>query len=93
MRHMPWFPGSRLSVIALASGLGLAGQVMASDLTVNASVAPSTLDPAWACGLPEISFLSNFYVRLVDHGVKPGPEGTLERDYSVAPPHSPKAGK
>ena len=84
-------PAFRLTLsLALATGLTLAASpafAQSSDLVVNAGVAPSTLDPAWACGLPEISFLQNFYVRLVQHGVKAGPEGTKEVDYSTIQPY------
>lgn len=66
------------------SGIGLA---QSSDLVVNSAVAPSTLDPAWACGLQEISFLQNFYVRLVQHGTAEGPEGTRVVDYSTIEPY------
>lgn len=66
------------------SGLALA---QSPDLVVNSAVAPSTLDPAWACGLQEISFLQNFYVRLVQHGTTEGPEGTRVVDYSTIEPY------
>ncbi|WP_425033003.1 ABC transporter substrate-binding protein [Pelagibacterium sp.] len=75
---------------ALMAGIaGLAGPVLAqnSELVVNSAVAPSTLDPAWACGLQEISFLQNFYVRLVQHGTAEGPEGTRVVDYSSIEPY------
>jgi len=84
-------PAFRLAVsLAMAAGLTMTAApsfAQSSDLTVNAGVAPSTLDPAWACGLPEISFLQNFYVRLVQHGVKAGPEGTSEVDFSTVKPY------
>lgn len=51
-----------------------------SPLVVNIAVAPATLDPAWACGLPEVGFLQNFYVRLTQFGMKEGPDGTTEID-------------
>ncbi|MCX5571385.1 ABC transporter substrate-binding protein [Kaistia nematophila] len=37
--------------------------------------------------MPEISFLQNFYVRLVQHGVKDGPQNTKEVDYSTIEPY------
>lgn len=76
--------------LALAAGISLSAMQAAaqsSDLVVNMGVAPSTLDPAWACGLPEISFLQNFYVRLVQYGTKESIEGTREVDYSVVEPY------
>jgi len=54
----------RLSLVAglLSSLAVVAGPALGqdSDLMVNSAVAPSTLDPAWACGLQEISFIQNF---------------------------------
>jgi peptide/nickel transport system substrate-binding protein len=49
-------------------------------LVVNIAQAPATLDPAWGCGLYDIGFLQNFYVRLTQYGSKEGPEGTTEFD-------------
>lgn len=84
-------PTIRLTVgLAMAAGLSAFAApafAQSSDLIVNAGVTPSTLDPAWACGLSEISFLQNFYVRLVQHGIKDGPEGTKEVDYSSIQPY------
>ena len=78
--------GAGLVVAAGVSLLALQA-AQADDLVVNAGVAPSTLDPAWACGLPEISFLQNFYVRLVQHGTRESVEGTREVDYSKIEPY------
>lgn len=47
-------------------------------LVVNIAQAPATLDPAWGCGLYDIGFLQNFYVRLTQYGSEPGPEGTTQ---------------
>ena len=47
-------------------------------LVVNIAQAPATLDPAWGCGLYDIGFIQNFYVRLTQYGSKPGPEGTTQ---------------
>lgn len=77
----------RTVLAAGASVIAMQAAAQSSDLVVNAGVAPSTLDPAWACGLPEISFLQNFYVRLVQHGTKESHEGTREIDYSVVEPY------
>lgn len=86
----PRFPGSLrggAAAFALAVGLGVSsGAALSADLVVNAGVAPSTLDPAWACGTPEISLTQNFYVRLVQPGIKDGPDGTHEVDYSKHEP-------
>jgi peptide/nickel transport system substrate-binding protein len=49
-------------------------------LVVNIAQAPATLDPAWGCGLYDIGFLQNFYVRLTQYGSKEGPEGTTQFD-------------
>lgn len=79
-----------MTVMALSVGssfLAVGAAAQEGDLRVNAAVAPSTLDPAWACGLPEISFLQNFYVRLVQYGTAEGPEGTRVVDYSVVEPY------
>lgn len=77
----------RLALATGASVLALQASAQSSDLIVNAGVAPSTLDPAWACGLSEISFLKNFYVRLVQHGVKDSVDGTQEIDYGTIEPY------
>lgn len=77
----------RTVLAAGASIIAMQAAAQSNDLVVNAGVAPSTLDPAWACGLPEISFLQNFYVRLVQHGTKESHEGTREIDYSVVEPY------
>lgn len=80
-------PAVRLALAAGVSVLAMQASAQSSELVVNAGVAPSTLDPAWACGLPEISFLQNFYVRLVQHGTKDSVDGTQEIDYSVVEPY------
>jgi peptide/nickel transport system substrate-binding protein len=49
-------------------------------LVVNIAQAPATLDPAWGCGLYDIGFLQNFYVRLTQYGKLEGPEGTTQFD-------------
>lgn len=81
----------KLSLVAglLSSLTMVAGPALGqdSDLVVNSAVAPSTLDPAWACGLQEISFLQNFYVRLTQYGTAEGPEGTRVVDYSTVEPY------
>lgn len=57
------------------------------ELVVNIAQAPSTLDPAWGCGLYDIGFVQNFYVRLTQYGEKPGPGGTTQFDPSNIEPY------
>lgn len=93
MRTTDWFHGPalrRATGLALATGVSLfalQASAQTSDLIVNAGVAPSTLDPAWACGLSEISFLQNFYVRLVQYGTRESHDGTREVDYGTVEPY------
>ncbi|MCF1742225.1 ABC transporter substrate-binding protein [Paradevosia shaoguanensis] len=75
------------SALAIAAVQATPAWAQSGDLVVNSATAPSSLDPAWACGLPEISFLQNFYVRLVQYGVKDGPEGTKVVDYGTIEPY------
>jgi peptide/nickel transport system substrate-binding protein len=56
-------------------------------LVVNIAQAPATIDPAWGCGLYDIGFAQNFYVRLTQYGSKPGPEGTTQFDPSKIEPY------
>jgi len=91
MRKLSSRPSAhRAAGLVLAAGvsfIALQASAQSSDLVVNAGVAPSTLDPAWACGLSEISFLQNFYVRLVQHGTRDSVDGTREVDYGVIEPY------
>jgi peptide/nickel transport system substrate-binding protein len=73
---------SMLFVATMASA-----QATTPTLNVNLAVAPATLDPAWACGLWEVGFLQNFYVRLTQYGTKSGPNGTTEIDPSNIEPY------
>lgn len=57
------------------------------DLVVNIAQAPSTLDPAWGCGLYDIGFVQNFYVRLTQYGSKSGPDGTTQFDPANIEPY------
>jgi len=52
----------------------------ASSLVVNSAIAPSTLDPAVACNLPESGVVGNFYARLTQFAEQPGPEETTQWD-------------
>jgi peptide/nickel transport system substrate-binding protein len=65
--------GSGYSGAALGNGSG-----SSSTFTIDSSVAPSTLDPAEGCGLPDLAVISNLYMRLTQYGTKAGPDGTQE---------------
>ncbi|MUZ74970.1 ABC transporter substrate-binding protein [Agrobacterium vitis] len=81
-----------LGMTAAAALLGAGTALGASgNLVVNAPTAPSTLDPAWACGVPDIGFLQNFYVRLVDFGIKKNAAGGEEVDYGAVRPYLAKS--
>jgi peptide/nickel transport system substrate-binding protein len=72
--------GASLAVLA-ALAIGPAGVMgQARPLVVNIAQAPATLDPAWGCGLYDIGFIQNFYVKLTQYGSKPGPAGTRQFD-------------
>ncbi|WP_204030406.1 ABC transporter substrate-binding protein [Sinosporangium siamense] len=71
-----------LTTVVLASGCAGADStpdVRKADtgrkgpLLVNILGAPTTLDPAVACGVNDMHLMDNLYSRLVDYGVKPGP--------------------
>jgi peptide/nickel transport system substrate-binding protein len=94
--------GFLVLLIAIAAGCGGDGETAGTGTTggdttqgttgggrlvVNIAQAPATLDPAWGCGLYDIGFLQNFYVRLTQYGSKPGPEGTTEFDPSKIEPY------
>lgn len=68
--------------------LGLSALAAQADgaIKVNYATAPSTLDPAWACGLPELSFLQNFYVRLVQPAVVDAGNGFKTTDFGKYEP-------
>src|SRR6266568_2214818 len=70
-----------LGVVALALTIGPASVAgKGQPLVVNIAQAPATLDPAWGCGLYDIGFTQNFYVRLTQYGSKPAPGGTTQFD-------------
>jgi peptide/nickel transport system substrate-binding protein len=56
------------------------GQGGGGDVTVNTSVAPSTLDPASGCGTTDLAIAGNLYTRLTQYGTAPGPSGTKRFD-------------
>jgi peptide/nickel transport system substrate-binding protein len=64
-----------------------AGGDAGGPLVVNIAQAPATLDPAWGCGLYDIGFTQNFYVRLTQYGSKPGPEETTQFDPGKIEPY------
>jgi peptide/nickel transport system substrate-binding protein len=74
------------------TGAGISGEGAAGGrLVVNIAQAPATLDPAWGCGLYDIGFVQNFYVRLTQYGSKEGPEGTTEFDPGKIEPYFAKS--
>ncbi|MCY4459567.1 MAG: ABC transporter substrate-binding protein [Albidovulum sp.] len=75
--------------LAATGVAGLPAVAVAEDdpLIVNMAQAPATLDPAWGCGIVEVGFVQNFYVRLTQYGSKPGPDGTTEIDVSKIEPY------
>ena len=67
-------------VVAAPGGSVTTAAAQGSTLILNIAAAPSTLDPAWGCGLWDIGFAQNFYVRLTQYGEKDGPDGTKQFD-------------
>lgn len=59
----------------------------ATTLTINASITPSTLDPAEVSAQADAGFLSNFYVTLTRRGVKESPNGYLQDDATTVEPY------
>ena len=57
------------------------------DLVVNEAVAPSTLDPAEACNLTDLSVIDQVYSTLVQFGTEPGPDGTTNTNQSIVLPY------
>ena len=58
------------------SGTGSSSRPLVVDLAGGSG----TLDPAQACGGFDISFISQFYIRLTKYGSKAGPDGTTQFD-------------
>lgn len=80
------------SIVVLALTLGSSSVVgQAKPLVVNIAQAPATLDPAWGCGLYDIGFVQNFYVRLTQYGSKAGPAGTRQFDPGNIRPYFAKS--
>lgn len=69
-------------VLAATAQAALKSDAAAQESTIvlNIAAAPSTLDPAWGCGLWDIGFAQNFYVRLTQYGETAGPDGTKQYD-------------
>lgn len=73
---------------AAVTALGLSAASAQDDpLIVNMARAPATIDPASGCGIIEVGFVQNFYVRLTQYGTKEGPDGTTEVDVSRVDPY------
>lgn len=67
--------------------IGSLGLAQDDALVVNMATAPATLDPAWACGIWEVGFSQNFYVRLTQYGTMAGPDGTTQIDPGTIEPY------
>ena len=78
--------GSILAAVVAAFGLSVAA-AQDDPLIVNMARAPATLDPASGCGIIEVGFVQNFYIRLTQYGSRPGPDGTTEIDVSKVDPY------
>ena len=73
---------------AFLAGLGLPLAVAEEEpLIVNMARAPATIDPSAGCGIIEVGFVQNFYVRLTQYGTRTGPDGTTEVDVSTIDPY------
>ncbi len=79
----------RGGVLAAAVAVSGFASALAQDdpLIVNMSRAPATLDPASGCGIVEVGFVQNFYVRLTQYGTREGPDGTTEVDVTKIDPY------
>jgi peptide/nickel transport system substrate-binding protein len=73
-------PSGGSSTQAAAGTSGGGGAATAANVTVNTSVAPSTLDPASGCGTTDLAIIGNLYTRLTQYGTAPGPSGTKRFD-------------
>jgi peptide/nickel transport system substrate-binding protein len=61
-----------------ASASNGSGSSALSQLVVDDSTPPATLDPAEACSLQDIGLISDLYVTLVKHAVVPSVDGTQQ---------------
>jgi peptide/nickel transport system substrate-binding protein len=95
-----------VSVIVACAGCGSSGSSSstggtggtpakgaAGTLTLNAGVAPSTLDPANVCGANDFLLATNLYTRLTQYGAKAGPGGTTTADFAKVEPYAAKSWK
>ena len=78
--------GGILAAFVAAFGVSVAA-AQDDPLIVNMARAPATLDPASGCGIIEVGFVQNFYIRLTQYGSRPGPDGTTEIDVSRVDPY------
>jgi peptide/nickel transport system substrate-binding protein len=83
-----------IAIAGLAAACSSAGQATTAattgstgTLVVNEAVAPSTLDPAEACGVTDLSVIDQIYATLVQFGTEPGPGGTTKADQSEVLPY------
>ena len=83
--------GCVLTAAVVALGLSTVASASDEPLIVNMARAPATLDPASGCGIVEVGFVQNFYVRLTQYGSRPGPDGTTEVDVSKIDPYLAKS--
>ncbi|TDD69820.1 ABC transporter substrate-binding protein [Jiangella aurantiaca] len=75
-----------------SDGTGDGGGDREGPLVVNILGAPTTLDPAAACGVNDMHLADNLYARLVDYATLPGPaEGTTTFDPSSFEPSLAKS--
>ena len=79
--------GGVLAAAFAAVGLSAAASAQDDPLIVNMGRAPATLDPSAGCGIVEVGFVQNFYMRLTQYGSRPGPDGTTEIDVSKIDPY------
>jgi peptide/nickel transport system substrate-binding protein len=70
-----------------SGGSPASGGKNAGAVTVNTSVAPSTLDPASGCGVTDLALIGNLYTRLTQYGTKAGPSGTRQFDAGTIEPY------
>ncbi len=88
-----------LAVAALVGALAAFGATAEASaasggtFTIDAAVAPSTLDPAEGCGLFDLAAIANLYMRLTQYGTKAGVDGTKQIDPAHIEPWAAKSWK
>lgn len=81
-------------LIAIVTPSSAAGAAPSKNtLVINVAQAPATVDPGVGCLANDGGFISNFYVRLTQYGLKPGPGGTRQVDPSKIVPWLAKSWK